>query len=100
MWESKLRAKQRSSVLNHAVNIQPSHYTNASFHSRSFCSREGGREKSVLFQVKTTKSFNCVMKKKSEQKGRVVRELIRQQSTQLIVRESSAGTEGYLELLY
>lgn len=40
------------------------------------------KKKSVLFQVKTTKSFNCVMtKKKSEQKGGVVSELIRQGRT-------------------
>ncbi len=39
-------------------------------------------------------------KKKPEQKGRLVSELIRQRSTQLIVCESSTGTEGYLELLY
>lgn len=39
------------------------------------------------------------MEKKSEQKGRLVNELMRWRSAQLIVRESSAGTDGYLELL-
>lgn len=65
--------------VNQAVNIQPSHYTNASFHSHAFCSKEGRRvcvQKSVLFQVKTTKSFNCVMKE-SVHKRRFVSELIR-----------------------
>lgn len=48
------------------------------------------RGESVLFQIGTNKSFNCVMKKKKcEQKGRVVSELIRQQSAQLIVCKSS-----------
>lgn len=59
------------SVLHQAVNIEPSHYTHASFHSHSFCSLEGrgGEGGSVLFQAKTTKSFNCVMKKNQSRKG-------------------------------
>lgn len=59
--------------------------------SCSLCSGRGGqhnKKKSVLSQVGTNKSFNGGMKKKWEQNQRVVGEMIRRRSAQLILYNS------------
>lgn len=53
----KGRGAELQPALNRAVNIESSHYTNASFHSQSFCSlegrgREGAKKKKNLFSFK------------------------------------------------
>lgn len=85
------------------LNCAVYHYTTSIIvMHHSFCLQEiGGTENPFSFKLKQLNYLIVwLKKKKSEQKGRLVSELIRQQSTQLIVCESSAGTEGYLQPLY